>query len=377
MCNKSKKEFIEAIRSRYLVSSKKQKQLILDEVCLVCHYNRKYAIRVLNQKEKTKKPKKAGRKKKYNDPEIFTALKSIWISTNLICSKRLKSVIPLWIDFYQGSLSEENKKLLIQLSASTIDRLLRPIKSRFRKKGLATTKPGSLIKKKVPIRTNQWDETRPGFIEADTVAHCGGSVSGSFVYTVNTVDIATGWIESRAIWGKGQKGAFEAIKSIEQTLPFKIRGFDSDNGSEFLNWHLLAYFTKRKRPVQYTRSRAYRKNDNAHIEGKNWTHIRQYFGYHRFDDIKIVDLMNDIYINEWSSFFNFFIPSSKIIKKQRVGSKVIKKLDQPKTPFQRVLESESVPKKVKTDLIKRSKQLNPFSLQKAIAEKIKMILKLV
>ncbi len=377
MCNKSKKEFIEAIRSRYLVSSKKQKQLILDEVCLVCHYNRKYAIRVLNHKEKTKKPKKAGRKKKYNDPEIFTALKSIWISTNLICSKRLKSVIPLWIDFYQGSLSEENKKLLIQLSASTIDRLLRPIKSRFRKKGLATTKPGSLIKKKVPIRTNQWDETRPGFIEADTVAHCGGSVSGSFVYTVNTVDIATGWIESRAIWGKGQKGAFEAIKSIEQTLPFKIRGFDSDNGSEFLNWHLLAYFTKRKRPVQYTRSRAYRKNDNAHIEGKNWTHIRQYFGYHRFDDIKIVDLMNDIYINEWSSFFNFFIPSSKTIEKQRVGAKVIKKLDQPKTPFQRVLESESVPKKVKTDLIKRNKQLNPFSLQKAIAEKIKMILKLV
>jgi len=377
MRNESKKEYIEAVRSRYLSATKKEKEIILNEVCLTCGYNRKYAIRVLNKKEENKKRKKSGRKKKYDSPEIFEALKSIWISTNLICSKRLVVAIPLWIDFYEGKLSEKNKKLLCEISASSIDRLLKPIRSRYGKKGLATTKPGSLIKKKVPIRTNQWDETRCGFIEADTVAHCGSSVAGDFVYTVNTVDIATGWIESRAVWGKGQKGVFEAIKSIEEALPFKIRGFDSDNGSEFLNWHLLSYFTKRKKRVQFTRSRAYQKNDNAHIEGKNWTHIRQYFGYHRFDNIKIVDLMNDLYCNEWSLFFNFFIPSSKITEKQREGAKIIKKHDTPKTPFQRLLDSKDVPKKVKTQLIKKRKQLNPFLLQKSIVRKIKAILELV
>lgn len=153
----------------------------------------------------------------------------------MICSKRLKSTIPLWLSHYKAELSEESRELLLKISASTIDRILEPIRNKYKRLGLATTKPGSLIKKQVPIKTNQWDERKPGFIEADTVAHCGNSIAGQFAYTVNTVDIATGWIESRAIWGKGQKGCFEAIMSIEESLPFKIRGFDSDNGGEFLN----------------------------------------------------------------------------------------------------------------------------------------------
>jgi len=377
MSKKSKQEYLEAIRRRYLSSSKEEKQKILNEVCATCGYNRKYVIRILNRKEISKKPKKAGRKRKYNHPEIISAIKNIWISTNLICSKRLKVALPLWLPFYEKELSENNRNLLYSISPATIDRLLKPIRNKFKKKGLSTTKPGSLIKKQVPIKTNQWDETRPGFIEADTVAHCGESIAGSFVYTVNTVDIATGWIESRAIWGKGQIGAFKAIESIEKSLPFKVCGFDSDNGGEFLNRHLLAYFTKRKQPVEYTRSRAYKKNDNAHIEGKNWTHIRQYFGYLRFDDVKIVNLMNDIYNNEWSLFFNFFIPSTKIISKERDGSKIIKKHDQPKTPFQRVLESNDISKKTKVELRNKHKLLNPFILQKSIAEKIKAVLRKV
>lgn len=376
MSKKSKQEYLDAIRTRYLSSSKEEKQNILDEVCAACGYNRKYAIRVLNRKLKQKRVKKAGRKKKYDHPEIISAIKSIWISTNLICSKRLKVALALWIPFYERELSENNRKLLYAISPATIDRLLKPVRYSFKKKGLSTTKPGSLIKKQVPIKTNQWDETRPGFIEADTVAHCGESIAGSFVYTVNTVDIATGWIESRAIWGKGQIGAFKAIESIENSLPFKVRGFDSDNGGEFLNWHLLAYFTKRKRPVEYTRSRAYKKNDNAHIEGKNWTHIRQYFGYHRFDNIEIVDLMNDIYLNEWSLFFNFFIPSSKIISKARDGSKIIKKHDHPKTPLQRLYQSKDISKKIKDQLGIIHKHLNPFLLQNSISEKIKAVLSL-
>lgn len=378
MSKKSKQEYIAAIRARYLSSNKEEKQKLLYEICTTCGYNRKYAIRILNKKEIKGKPKKkAGRKKKFAHNEIIAALKNIWKSTNLICSKRLKYAIPLWLPFYEGELTEENRKLLLRISPATIDRLLKPIRNKFKKKGLSTTKPGSLIKKQVPIKTNQWDESSPGFIEADTVAHCGDSITGSFVYTVNTVDIATGWTEARAVWGKGQQGTFKAIESIENSLPFKVIGFDSDNGGEFLNWHLLAYFTKRKQPVDYTRSRAYMKNDNAHIEGKNWTHIRQYFGYHRFDNIKIVELMNDIFTNEWSLFFNFFIPSSKIISKVRDGSQVIKKHDQPKTPFQRILDSTVVSKKTKILLTNKHTKLNPFLLQNSISRKINEILKLI
>jgi len=173
-------------------------------------------------------------------------------------------MIPLWLPYYHTEISELTNDLLLSISASSIDRILRSHRNRYSKLGLSTTKPGSLIRKHIPIKTVQWDESRPGFIEADTVAHCGNSVAGMFVYSLNTVDIATGWSEARALWGKGQKVAFEAIRSIEGVFPFKLLGFDSDNVGEFINWHLYSYFLKRKRPVSYTRSRAYQKNDNAH-----------------------------------------------------------------------------------------------------------------
>jgi hypothetical protein len=373
MSNKSKREYLIAIQTRYLSSSKSEKQKILDEFCQTCLYNRKYAIRLLNSPRKKRKKKKVGRKKKYAGQEIEKFIKRIWKATNLICSKRLKTIIPLWLPFYEDELTKETRTLLCEISASTIDRILEPTRKKYGKLGLATTKPGSLIKKQVPIKTNQWDESKPGFIEADTVAHCGNSVSGQFVYTVNTVDIATGWIESRAIWGKGQKGCFDAIKSIENTLPFKILGFDCDNGGEFLNWHMYSYFTNRKKPVEYTRSRSYQKNDNAHIEGKNWTHIRQYLGYLRFEEKIIVELMNDLYENEWTYYFNFFIPSVKLISKQRVNAKTRKIHDKPKTPFQRLLESRVLSRIEEKRFKVIAESINPFKLQEMVEMKIKNI----
>ena len=258
MSNESKKDYLATIKSRYLSASKKEKKKILDEFCITCNYNRKYAIRKLNEKVviRTNNKGKSGRKKRYNSPELKEFLIKLWKASNLVCSVRLKAMIPLWLPCYASSLNEETKDLLLEISASTIDRLLREKRNRYGKLGLATTKPGSLIRKQIPIKTKQWDERVPGFIEADTVAHCGGSLSGMFVYSLNTVDIATGWTEARALWGKGQKTAFEAIRSIENSIPFKLKGFDSDNGGEFINWHLLNYFVKRKRPVDYTRSRA-------------------------------------------------------------------------------------------------------------------------
>lgn len=373
MSNQSKQEYLLAIRTRYSKSSKEEKQKILDEFCQTCGYNRKYAIRKLNDKKQKRKNKRSGRKPKYSSKSIERFIKRIWKATNLICSKRLKTIIPLWLPYYEEELSEETKILLQEISASTIDRILEPTRKRYGKLGLSTTKPGSLIKKQVPIKTNQWDESKPGFIEADTVAHCGGSVAGQFAYTVNTVDIATGWLESRAIWGKGQKGCYEAIRSIEKSLPFNILGFDSDNGSEFLNWHMLSYFTNRKRPVEYTRSRSYQKNDNAHIEGKNWTHIRQYLGYMRFENPIIVELMNDLYENEWSYYFNFFIPSVKLISKQRENGKTRKIHDKPKTPLQRLVESRILSRKEERRLKEIAGKINPFKLQEIIEMKIKNI----
>jgi len=378
MSNKAKREYLGAVRSRYFLAPKSEKQKILDEFCANCHYNRKYAIRLINKKEIVQHAvKKPGRKKKYSHPDIFIFLRELWVATNLICSKRLKPTIPLWLPFYERPISAEVEKLLLEISAASIDRILEQVRKSRKKLGLSTTKPGSLIKKHVPIKTNQWDETKPGFIEADSVAHCGESVSGMFVYSINAVDIATGWLETRAVWGKGQHGCFNAIESIENSLPFKIRGFDSDNGGEFLNWHLHSYFTNRKHPVAYTRSRPYQKNDNAHVEGKNWTHIRQYLGYHRFEKERIVDLLNDLYKNEWRLFFNFFIPSSKIIQKNRRGSKITKVHDKPLTPYQRIMASHDISKRIKNELTRLMYTLNPFELQSCLVDKIKSIIALV
>ena len=379
MSNTAKKEYLQEIRKRYFLASRSDKTRMLDEFCTVCNLNRKYVIRLIQKKE-TVPFKKKGRHKKYHSIALLEFLKELWVRTNLACSKRLKAAIPLWLPYYHTQsnklLTDEERKLLLEISPRTIDRLLHRLKSKYKKLGLSTTKPGSLLKKQVPIKLNQWDETRPGFIEADTVAHCGSSLSGQFVYTLNIVDIASGWTEQRALWGKGQRGVFEALKNITNHLPFKVLGFDCDNGGELLNYMLFEYFTHRKNPVQYTRSREYKKNDNAHVEEKNWTHVRQFIGYQRFDKIETVDMLNDLYLTEWRLYLNFFIPSFKLIDKKRDGSKIIKKFDPPKTPYQRLTDSSNITSARKKYLTEIFNSLDPYSLQKNMKSKIKIILKL-
>lgn len=376
MSKTSKREYIDAIRERYRMATKRGKQRILDEVCQVCDYNRKYAIRLLNAPPhcaRARSDSRPGRSPQYTDPDIGRFLKRLWKASNLACGKRLKVMIPLWLPFDQ-SIAAEARERLDTISAATIDRLLAPVRRLHTKRGLATTKPGSLLKKHIPIKTNQWDEHVPGFLEADTVAHCGSSMAGMFAFTLNAVDIATNWSEQRALWGKGERSTLEALTSIEAALPFRVRGFDCDNGSEFINWTILAHYTKRKRPVAYTRSREYHKNDNAHVEGKNWTHVRQYLGYERFDDPTIVPLLNDLYTNEWRLLMNFFLPSVKLTDKQRVKSRTIKTYDAPKTPLQRVLQSPHVAPQHKRELKSLFHQLNPFLLQQCVDKKIRVIL---
>jgi len=375
---KSRYEYLKEILLRYKYATRAQKKNILDEFCNTCGYNRKYAIRLLNSKNKSRpqKASKRGRKKFYHDPLIAQVLTDIWVATNLACAKRLKAMIPLFLPHYKKYiLSKEIKEKLLIISPATIDRLMAPSRAKFAKKGLATTKPGSIIKKQIPIKTNQWNETIPGFIEADTVAHCGSTVAGMFVYSLNCVDIASGWTEQRAVWGKGERGVLEAIKDIEKSIPFPIKGFDCDNGSEFLNWHLLKHLTERKRPVQFTRARPYHKNDNAHIENNNWTHIRQYIGYLRFEEENLVEKLNELYTTEWNDFHNYFSVSVKLISKTREGSQINRTHDDPKTPVQRLLESEHISKQTKVFLSQKFKKLDPFQLQEQMAVKIKHIIK--
>jgi hypothetical protein len=371
-------EYLETIYLRYKRATLKEKTLILNEFCLNCGYHRKYAIRVLNNfKRFTKpKPKKRGRLSKYNKPSILEPLKRIWLTANLPCSKRLKVILPLWLGSYTeefGGLPLEVVKALLRISAPTIDRLLKPVRVKYRGRGRATTKPGTLLKKQIPIKTDQWDETRPGFLEADTVAHCGESLLGDFAYTIDLVDIASGWTEQRAVWGKGEVGVVEEIKDAEYSLPFPLLGFDCDNGSEFLNYHLVRHFAQRDKPVQFTRSRPYHKDDNAHVEQKNWTNVRQWLGYHRLDKPRVVSLMNDLYAREWRLYHNFFMPSVKLLEKKLVAGKTIKRYDTPKTPYQRLLESPFIAASVKRTLKEQFENLNSFQLRKAIDKKLKAI----
>ena len=381
--------YLNNLSNRYRQASKKDKGKMLDEYCATSGHTRKHAIKVINSYRKrpnmTTRNKKEtrGRKPQYDIPELKTALKNIWLASDQMCGKRLAPILEEWLKHYDkhyAPLDTEIKQKLISMGSATIDRLLQPYRAES-PKGRSGTKPGSLIKTQIPIMTEQWDNTVPGFVEADTVAHCGESLAGDFVWSLDLTDIATGWTELRACWGKGSTEIVKNIKDIEESLPFELKGFDSDNGSEFLNYHLLRYFAhpddSEKLRLQFTRSRPYKKNDNAHVEQKNWSHIRQLLGYARFENKALVPLINDLYANEISLFNNFFRPCVKLINKERIGSKIKKKHSKPMTPYQRILESSHIDNKTKKSLQAKAKELDPFLLRKQIEAKLKKLFELV
>ena len=321
-----KKSYLEAIRRRYKKANKQKKTIILDEFCAICDYNRKYAIRRLSTRPKRQKQTQ-GRKPRYEHAKILPPLKTIWLASDQLCSKRLKAALKEWLPAYekeQGLLGDDVRGQLFKVSPSTIDRLLHPVRIHTIRKGLSGTKPGRLLKNQIPIKTDHWDVTTPGYVEADTVAHCGNSLAGNFIWSLTMTDIKSAWTENRATWNKGSFGVIQQIKAIEKQLPFPLLGFDCDNGSEFLNNHLLRYFTDKKpRSFQFTRSRAYQKNDNAHVEQKNWTHVRQLLGYDRLDHPHQVELINSLY-RIWSLYQNHFCPVMKLIEKKREIFKLVR-----------------------------------------------------
>jgi len=372
----SRQEYLTAIQKRYHAATKTQKGIILDEFCANCGYHRKHAIRLLRAKTARTGKRKPGAKAIYRDEQLLLALKRIWLATDQMCGKKLKGALPLWLPWYGTEyepLAPPLQQKLLAASPATLDRLLKPLKC-LHPKGRGATKPGTLLKNQIPVKTHNWDVTQPGYFEADTVAHCGNSLAGDFVYSLTFSDSYSGWTENRATWGRGSHGVKAQVEDIEHGLLFPIWGFDCDNGSEFLNHHLIRYFTERpKNPVVFTRSRPYHKNDNAHVEQKNWTTVRQFLGYDRFDRPELVPLLNDLYKNEWSQMTNFFSPTLKLKEKQRVNSRYVKKYEPPQTPFQRLMASPDITEHAREQLHLIYKSLNPFILRKRIQTKLKVI----
>lgn len=359
----------------YQFGSKQAKKEMLDHLVIDLRRHRKSLIRRLNNYDLPRRPG-PGRPPVYVDSELIESLKVIWLATDQLCGKRLKAALPLWLPHYErghGELANSTRSQLLVMSSATIDRLLKPLKLKHKKHGLGGTRPGTLLKNQIPIKTHNWDITQPGFMEVDTVAHCGNSLLGNFIWSITFTDIYSGWTEVRATWNKGAEGVLTQIKILEASLPFELKGFDCDNGSEFLNYHLLRYFSNREKPVGFTRSRPYKKNDNAHVEQKNWTHVRHLLGYDRLEDPRLVEYINDLYSNEWSLLQNFFMPSMKLTEKTRINSRYKREYSNPCTPYERLILSESISENKKIELKETNKKLNPFELKKEIERKLKKI----
>jgi hypothetical protein len=373
MSRKSKWEYFKAIYSRYRQVSKATRQQILDEFCQVCAYNRKYAIRLLNGPPPHKPKQQVKVRTPLYGPQVISILAAIWQAAGYPWSVRLKALLPLWLPWARKRfhLNPTLERQLLAISPATMDRRLKTKKHRLKKNLYGRTKPGTLLKHHIPIKTNHWDVTTPGFTEVDLVSHSGSASEGEFLHSLNQIDIHTTWVETRAVLGKAQHRVKEAMDEMRLALPFKLLGIDSDNGSEFINDHLYRYC--QGLGIQFTRGRAYKKDDNAHVEQKNWTHVRKLMGYVRYDSHQALEAMNDLYRNELKLFQNLFQPSVKLVKKIRIGSKLKRLYDKPKTPFQRVCEyPQADPDKV-APLKKLLESLDPFELSKTIDQKLERI----
>lgn len=374
-----KRSITREIAKRYQSSSKHEKTVILNEITKLTGYNRCYASCLLKNYGKKIFTKKAiivgdnrkrikNKRPKTYDEKTLNILKQIWFICDCICGKRLapllKEIIPTLERFNEIKINNDIRTKLLNISPATIDRSLSGVRLEFCIKGRSTTKPGTLLKSQIPIRTfSEWDEAKPGFAEIDLVSHDGGDINGDHAQSLDFTDICTSWTEVRAVKNKARLWVFEALEDIRKNLPFNLLGIDSDNGSEFINEHLFKYCEKER--ISFTRTRPYRKNDNCFVEQKNYSVVRRHVGYSRYDTDEELRLLNELYGN-MNLYINFFQPTMKLTEKTRIGSRVKKKYDLPQTPYRRVIDSKHVPPNKKALLTKRYKKLNPAQLKRNI-----------
>jgi hypothetical protein len=371
----TRKEVLSKLRRRYTGAGAEHKRKLLDQAQEVLGYHRKAAIRALRAPVVERGPRIiSGRPITYEPGVLLPWLRPIWQATDYACGRRLVAMLPEWIPAYEQHerrMPGEVKEKLLLASGRTLDRLLEPLRAAGT--GRSLTRPGTLLRQQIPIRGSVWEENKAGWLEVDTVALCGGSVAGEFVWMLDGVDYATTWVELRAMWGRGQAGTLVALQDMEACLPFSLLGLDSDNGGEFLNYHVLKWLQKRRRPVFMTRSRPLKKDDNAHVEQKNWTHVRQCFGYERHDNPELVEPMNALVKGAYGQLLNYFHASLKLDHKEHKGGKVQRIYGAAQTPLARVLASAEVSEATKKRLLKEKAKLNPFALKQAVRQGLKAI----
>ena len=375
MGNKGRWEYLRAIYERYRKAGRKAKQVILNEFCANTGYHRKYAIRLLNRPRPEKPPARRRRGLSYG-PETLRVLTAVWAAAGYPWSVRLRALLPQWMPWMRQRfcLRPEIERQLLQISARQMDRRLKPQKTQRRRSIYGRTKPGYLLKHHIPVKTDRWDVHCPGFTEVDLVSHSGNAASGEFAHTLNVTDIHTTWTESRAVLGRGEEAVQRALNEIAEALPFALLGVDSDNGSEFINWHLKRWCEGQQ--IQMTRGRPYKKDDNAHVEQKNWTHVRKLLGWDRYDTHEAVAAMNELYGRELRLWLNLFLPSVKLLKKVRVGSKVRRVYDAARTPFARVQECAGAHAQKLAQLEQLRKRLDPFQLSRSVERQLEYISRL-
>lgn len=376
MSSRSKRELLESVRARYLKAKKAEKRRMLDEFTAATGYHRKYALRLLKHGYPRRKGKPKGRQAIYRG-EVLSALEQIWEVYGRICSKRLQPYLPEGLKVLERcgeiQLSAETKRLLLTISSATMDRCLQPVRIKS-SRGLSTTKPGTLLKKNIPIRTfTEWSEDRPGFLEIDLVAHCGESVEGQFLNTLTCTDLCTGWTEPIALRKRSQETVCSSLHAVRQDLPFDLLGIDSDNGTEFINDLLYRYCLDEH--ITFTRSRPYKKNDQAHVEQKNWSIVRHTIGYDRLETDAEYKLLGSIY-QDLRLYVNCFQPVLKLIGKERFANKLIRRYDTARTPYQRVLERNEISLERKAHLLNVYLRLNPVQLRRQIDEKVAQLWKI-
>jgi hypothetical protein len=375
MSQLTRKEILAKMQQRYERAGAEYKSRLLTEVVELFGYHRKAAIRALRRRPspRVEAPGVIGRPREYDPEKMLHVLKPIWLAALQPCGKRLVAALPDWVAGYEADqqrLDSDLRQSLLAASAATLDRLLRPLRAQHRRRG--GTRSGTLLRQEIPIRT-EWGNEGAGYLELDTVAMCGGCLDDRHAWMLDGVDIRTTWNELRATANRGQAATLEQIQDLEQSLPFALLGVDSDNGGEFINHHLVDYAHKRERPLAFTRGRPYRKNDNAHVEQKNYTQVRQWFGYERYDNPVVVPLINALCKGALGQLLNFFLPSLKLESKRREGSKTVRVYGPAQTPLERVLARSEVSAQKKAELRTLRQQLNPFALRREVDRCLKEI----
>ena len=370
MSRQGRWEYLKASYSRYREARRVEKQRILDEFCQVTRYHRKSALRLLNGPPLERRPPPRRRRPPTYGTRVIQVLAAIWRAAGSPWSVRLKALLPLWLPRARARfrLTPAVEAQLLRLRPRQMDRRLAPYRRPGGPGRFGRTKPGTLLKHHIPLRTDRWDVTVPGFTEIDLVAHCGDAGDGEFAHSLNLPDIHTTWVETRAVLGRGQHAVQVALEELREALPFRLQGIDSDNGAEFINAHLYAHC--QRQGIQFTRGRPSKKDDNAHSEQKNWTHVRKLTGYVRYDSPAAVAALNALYRQELQLFQNLFLPSVKLIRKIRVGARIRRVYARPQTPFERVRACPEANPGRLAKLQALRDQLDPFVLAETIEEKL-------